>query len=746
MSTRDPRIEQLLQSFRGRLRGHVVTRGAAVLGLAAIAAAVVSFGLDFWLRLDVVSRLVTSAVLFGGLAYVFHRMLYGPLAIPLADDDVALMVEKRFPQLGETVVSAIQFERRLDAKDESVQLMEDVRRRAADAAGAVRLGEAFRTGAVAKLALASLAVLGLAAVVVAKNPGTSALWFQRNVLFGSAEWPRRTHVTVRGFENGVVRVPRGEAQEIVVEVTGEIPNRVEIDFRFASGEKGAGVLSELPPSEDEAAAAAAAGTVAPHLYRFELVEIVEDVRFEVTGGDGSSGELRIEVAERPTIERMEFELRYPPYLHLQPETRDAGDGEIEVPAGTEVGVVAFARKDLEAAEMSLGRVAIPVRLVSPRRLEAAFEPSRSGLLELSLVDTEGLRSEPPVRVHVRRVDDRAPRVTVRLEGIGSEITPDAMVPIEYRIVDDHGLQEVVLSRRVVAGRGSTSDTPDTGDLRGRFPGLDLGPADREVSGTAIWEVEELRLTPGDTLRFHVAARDDDALAKATDGSTEAGKWGESEPFVLRVVSQEDLFAEMIRRQQEVRRDLERLIEQVEADRDDFAPLGGVLTGELDAETARLLASLARQQRRSGRRGEELAARFERILAEMRNNRLLSDAEALVISKNVSRPLRRLSESDFPPSADRIEDVKNGETPTARTEAHAVAVDRYDFLLGRLRTILEAMRKAEGYTELIDRLKRVIRRQDEVRGETERERRERAESFFDDEGKSGGGGDEEGDDK
>ena len=65
------------------------------------------------------------------------------------------------------------------------------------------------------------------------SPGTADLWFRRNVLLDTEEWPYRTRLLVQGFEEGHRGVPRGDPLNIDIEVVGEIPDRAWIDIKYA---------------------------------------------------------------------------------------------------------------------------------------------------------------------------------------------------------------------------------------------------------------------------------------------------------------------------------------------------------------------------------------------------------------------------------------------------------------------------------------------------------------------------------
>ena len=66
---------------------------------------------DWWLRLPGMVRLCLLVGTLGGTGYVAWRFFVAPLRIPLNEDDMALAIERRHPDLGDRLISAVQFSR-----------------------------------------------------------------------------------------------------------------------------------------------------------------------------------------------------------------------------------------------------------------------------------------------------------------------------------------------------------------------------------------------------------------------------------------------------------------------------------------------------------------------------------------------------------------------------------------------------------------------------------------------------------
>src|SRR3954468_6695865 len=101
-------IEAVLAALRGRIRRYVFAEGLALLLAAAVCLAWTSIAID-WLfepeRAFRITALVAAAVLLGCLLY---RWIIGRLAASIRQSSLALLLERRFPQLADQLITAVE--------------------------------------------------------------------------------------------------------------------------------------------------------------------------------------------------------------------------------------------------------------------------------------------------------------------------------------------------------------------------------------------------------------------------------------------------------------------------------------------------------------------------------------------------------------------------------------------------------------------------------------------------------------
>ena len=79
--------------------------------LAVVGLVLVTLAFDYALRLDRTLRGVIMGGALAGVGWVVWRQILRPLRVPMDTGALALLVEGRFAQLGDRLISAIQFAR-----------------------------------------------------------------------------------------------------------------------------------------------------------------------------------------------------------------------------------------------------------------------------------------------------------------------------------------------------------------------------------------------------------------------------------------------------------------------------------------------------------------------------------------------------------------------------------------------------------------------------------------------------------
>jgi hypothetical protein len=590
-----PAIRSTLAALRRRIRRYVVLHG--------LTAATAWLGIAFWASLAI-DRLFepppsVRAIVLGvaalGLGWLLFRLVLRRAFARLTDRNMAMLLERRFPQFDESLLTAVELaEGPADvglppAGDVGLPPGGDVRslgeragrqmlvrtcRQAAASVGEVRLGEVFNAGPLRRSTLAAVLLAASVGTFGAMAPETWGIWTQRSLLLGDRLWPRKTRLVVEGFDRGVTKVARGDDLEVIAKADlskPRVPSVVEVRYRTEGGARLRGTMSRE-------------GTVDPardryQEYSYTFRGVLTPIRFDLFGGDDAIRDLRIEVVPSPTIVDMALECHYPDYMDRPPRTLPVA-GVMQIPAGTRITVRATANKELVEVQVDDGeriatirnreddgpaggdRVAEPRAAVGFRRFAyrlASLTGDKS--LRFTLLDADGIRSGRPVRLALATVPDAPPQLAVELRGIGAAITPRARLPATGRIGDDYGISRVwfdyTIDEGEEAGRsGIASDDagPETHPIASLAGNVTDFPLDHAL------EVRTMRLAPGRRLL---------ACVKAADRCTIAGKpnVGTSRRWLLDVVTPEQLRTMLEARELMLRQRFERIMQEVTETRD-----------------------------------------------------------------------------------------------------------------------------------------------------------------------------------
>jgi len=680
-------LQQRLAALRTRVRWLVLAYGFFWAVTAAVAAVVVLGLIDYLIRFqDVGLRVICSLAALGAVGWSIYRFLYLPLVHKLGDAELALRVQRRFPWLGDRLVSAVEFlgQSEDDPLAGSAALRKTVIAEADAQSDQLDFVQAVDPRPSLRAGMAGAIVCLLAAVLIVLDPLSARTALARLVNpFGSTAWPQKTHLALR---ERVTRVARGGAFAVeVFDAQGaRLPDDLRIDYRLETPD---GRVTEESQRLTEAAGAAVA--------RRENVQ--RPFSYRVEGGDDRSMPwIAVDVVDPPEIDTLSIRLSPPPYTGWPAH---AAEKHIRALVGTAVAMQGKTTKALRSAALCFeGGRRVPAQLspdgfrftVPPEDAEASepirkgvrpprFKGSdpfsdrllvieRSGAYWFELVDREGIANAQPSRWEILAVTDAPPDVDIEEPDETLFVTARAEVPLTVVVRDDLAVWRADLVVRP-AGVAEEDAAAETLTLP-LWVGPDKAPAASETALGAgelsgdrrvlrrRWPLAELGLTPGDQLLFHATASD--YLPQTS----------ESQPRRLAIITPEELQDRIAARQARIMTELTRVLDMQRESRAQTAALE-IRLGEirqLDQVDLDRLQAAELGQRRASRAladpDEGVPKQVRALLADLESNR--------VDSPDVKRHMEGLLEE-----IDRLERehlTPIGRELTAAIKAARVAVD------------------------------------------------------------------------
>ncbi|MEX2188901.1 MAG: hypothetical protein WD875_18980 [Pirellulales bacterium] len=782
-------VTDKLAALRRGIVGWLLVDGLAALAVAALGVFLIDLAVDWLFRMDLAQRRVCFVLMVAALAYVIYRRLLKPLGQSYSDDVLVLQVESKHRELGQSLISAVQFSR-VEDQYEGLGMSSTMVRATIDqgtrAAGGVNFSDVLEGGRFRRNVAKAVGVVAFFVALGVFAPHVLSTWANRNIAFGDARWPQDTHLQMVDVEGAEIILPAGDDLRIVVEVyEGLVPDSVEIQYgagRSARGESEMMPMDGVVPGDMVAVDA----TNKPR-YEYTFKNVLEAFSIRARGGDGDTPWVDVRLVDRPAVDAMTLELTPPAYTRLKIAELARGQGPYEFYPGSKLAIRGTATKTLKSAMLRISRRGQPAESVpvaidadNAQRFSVSLSPQQvmAANYELEVVDEVDRRSRRPEAFALKAVADRIPSVGAKLDGISSMIVPQAVVPIVITMSDDFAITKSGVAYRVktttdsapgeapaakgdeAPAEGDTGDSP-AGDesapiAPGESPGAKLpeaGPngdgfvfaqdeppadaADTETpakddapaiafaerSGSIphdelkdrygsdkiefrfAMEVAPIELAVGDDFEFHIEAVDNDTVS--------GPKTGKSHRFQLRVVTEEELRNDLLRREKDQRKQFEDLIVGQDDLVTETKALASEVRGRPDTppESRESLLKAQKRQHQIGERCRTIAGWLDQIVLEAQNNRLEGPEGRYQreMRGKVIEPLVRLVDVSIPAAAQLVDDARrlpDGDS-LKRDELLNEAVAAETRIAAEMKSILRYMVKAEGYQEAINLAYRIL---------------------------------------
>jgi hypothetical protein len=752
-----PAIRGALSAVRRRIRAYVWIEGVA-LTIAAL-------GLAFWLGMawdwsfepSPAARRAALVIAGAATLFVAYRYLLRRIFVPISDTSAAVLLERRFPELREHLITAVDV---ATGGETGVtyhpQLVAETTSAADASIANIEVARLFNHAPLLRsIGLAAAVVISVAVFAIGAREGFG-FWLQR-IALSEEPWPRRVHLEVVGFPpdaNGqrTHKLAQDDDLELLVQASTdgfESPEEVEIRFRLADGRKGRDSLIRV--------GSAVANQTGSQLFRYEFKHVASDMEFDIVGGDDRVRDLRLQVVDRPELFAIELECVYPKYLGRE-SRRLPVTGGMRIPEGSQLILHANSTKPLTAARVRTSKDnddrQLTIDSASPDKLAWDFGTLASDdVLIVTVTDIDGVASREPYRISLSVMNDDVPQVAVRLAGIGSAITPDAILPIAGKITDDYGLDRVWVEYQVDGGL--VSARPLAAQPHGE-PALEKIDAFDARATDAATGRRVLELKPKQRLALTLKASDRFDL-------TSEPRAGSSQQFMLDVVTPADLLALLERRELALRQrfeaiyekltDTRNLLSRIESNEgaadsadsqsatgdaqknpaDNGAPSGDVATSAAQRMLSRRRLRISGSLQNVVQATDEVkgvAEAFDDLGAELVNNRVDNPDLRSRLGEQIAQPLHQIAERRMPELVTRLKSVEERIADLAASAPELKkAIVEADAVLVAMRQVLDKMLELETYNEVVALLRGIITDQDEISRRTLERRKEKAKGLL-----------------
>lgn len=705
-------ISRKLERVGRALRRHILLEAAARIGLALVGLATISLLFDWWLELSLATRIVCLLTGAGVIGYLVYRYIYLPFQVALSPIRVANLIDRSRQindrqALAPQVASLLQLPAHLAQAEQSEEMI----------ARAVqenyqRLCEyPFEKSINQKHTQACL--LGLLAAVLIPIcflvilPATAQLWGARWLLGSNQPWPRDTQLIVVGLKEGQWVLPRGESATLQIQVkdSAEPTESVWLSLEHENGESETITMNRFQSGD----------------FRYEMPPVQLPIQALAWGGDGQTEPFEILPIDRPRITDLKIRATHPRLSEPFVSHFSASEGNVRLLPQSQVTLELTTNVKVREIDVDSEEVSLQWKGTDGKHFQAEWTHERPVNFKLTLNSAEHEISSHPRSVSIGVQPDRSPRLSFRYSGLRQRITPQATIPFSIIARDDFGIRQVGMNSEVpLTGIATTEKTaveaddktasaaPETLKHQQKYPVY--GPKDPAVETVVEHEqrvsIAEMKLNPGAVITFQSFAEDNCFTGRQKTNSRQ---------LVFRVVRPEELFREILLRQQQLRSRMRKARDQAEQLRDQLK-----LAQNLDEA-----ATWSREHQLVRREVGQVSHALDSSVEEMKLNQLGGAETWQLIDQTVLKPLRRLHDREMEQQRQSLESLR-GQQPESLTQL----TEQQDQIIKTMDQILNNMAQWDSFIDVVNQLNAVIKLEQLVKDKTEELKKKQVDSIFD----------------
>jgi len=406
-------IEDRIDALRGRVRRMVTLHGVGCVACVVITAVLLLGVADYLAQFeDRGIRVMSWLAVLGLLGWACYRYLYLGLTTSLSNVDLARRLQRRFPSLGDSLASAVEFleQREEDPTAGSVALRRAVIAETTAQADQLDFRACIEPATTIRSTLSALVISLTALSLVMLDPLSSRIALARLVNpFGSDAWPQTTHLALLDRQLPEDRIVEGEAFEIkVIDIRGaKLPPKLRIRYRY---QENGGTTEEI-----------------------ERIESVDGVMLARRSSVTRSFSYRLETPDDQSMPWI-------PVTVVPPPAEGSLSAVSDAPADSEVAVARLINTIKDGPRSRAIELAI-------LRHECRAERIAAGQwFEVEVIDSAGAALPSTVRIHYRFEDPNG--VTTQetelmryVDGVMVARREDLTRPFSYRVEggDDHSM-------------------------------------------------------------------------------------------------------------------------------------------------------------------------------------------------------------------------------------------------------------------------------------------------------------------
>jgi len=471
---------QRLDAFIRKYYANQLLRGSLILLTCLLAYVLAASVSEYFLYMPAAAKVTVVGLFAAGAAAALIAWIIRPLAgmarlgKTLSHDEAARIVGQHFPEIADKLLNVLQLGRGATGGSESQALLAASIDQKASQISVVPIARAIDLSKNRRYLpfLLPLVLVAVFLFVAAPNVfrDASARLLQPTKNF---ERPAPFKFVIRSKN---LQAVRGADFTLEAEAVGALLPR---DMSVLTGDE------SLPMSEKGGR----------FFYTFK--NVTEPVTFRLSAAGYSSGEYTLRVAQKPVLKAFRVSIDYPDYTGRKDEVRSSL-GDMTVPVGTRIGWV-FTADHADAAYFRMGTGPVQRLTKAGPAFGGGLQALRDTFYSITLVNADS-RAQEAMQYRVAVTPDAYPSLQVQEY---KDTINGTQIVLTGTAGDDYGLSRLVFHYSISAQNGAPVASRA---VPLRTAGKVLTPFQH------YFDVQTLRLQPGQRLAYWVEAWDNDAIA------------------------------------------------------------------------------------------------------------------------------------------------------------------------------------------------------------------------------------------
>ena len=446
--------------------------------------------------------------------FILKRLLSGNV------DRVALQLEERHHDLKGRLIAAVQFARLKKSPGFSAELIAATEQQALRQSGEINFNEVVGFYPVWKTSRWLLMAAVVAAAFILLSPGffsysyevysnptteiAPPLAYKILPVPGSSEWVRYRDIDIGAAVIGR-RLP--EQAYIYHRLAGGNWQKTKIDL---------GTVKRFSKAEEDSLA-----------FNITLRQVNKSFDFYVEVGRLKTEVQKIDVVDRPRVNKINLAVFYPDYTGLPPLTIDENNGSFSAVLGSRVNMKIETNLPVEKAELIFDDSSRAPLTVTDKFGELSLPVQKSQAYYIYLQDRLGETNPDPIEYYITALPDEYPSIDVVRPGFDVNLSDEMLLPIKARIYDDYGFSSLVLKYAVVSQGRPSEEHVAVIHYSERIK------TEGEVEFN--WDMDKFNLFPGDYIVYYFEVADNDRIS--------GPKITRSRQYIARLPSLDEILAE-----------------------------------------------------------------------------------------------------------------------------------------------------------------------------------------------------------